>query len=159
MLVHGEEFHPGSRSVFFGKLRDCCARSFIYFRNHDERAARLRYPENFAHVTVKVGPPEVGFDGRDQVEGALRKWKLRDGALANLDAARLDPLFIYFTGDGDALFGMIDSVDLSLAGHGCQLAYRSAAATTDVEDPALRRDRNVRQAPVGDLGVAGVHVA
>src|SRR5262249_50828856 len=45
-----------------------------------------------------------------------------------------------------------------LSGHGRQLAHGSTSATTDVEDDVMRMYRNVRQAPVGYLGMTRIHV-
>src|SRR5215472_10005144 len=99
----------------------------------------------------------MGFYSRDQIEDVFGKRQLRDTAFPNLDPADLDPLLVYLAGYGEALFGMIDTVDPSFGGGG-QLAHRSASATTDVEDTALDRYRNVRQPPIGDFRVPRIHV-
>src|SRR5262249_62174696 len=118
-----------------------------------------RYPEAFANAAGKARPPDVLFYRRNQIESVLRKRQLRDRAFPNLDSALLDPFSIGFAGHGDALLGMIQTVDFSLSRDGRQLAHRSASATTNVEDVALRWHRDVRQAPVGYLGMAARDVS
>src|SRR5690349_22628771 len=152
MLVDPQEGHAGSRGVFFGKLRNLGDRSFIDFGNDDERAAGLGNAKDLAHVAGQVGPPEVGFHGSDEIEHGIGKRQLRNGAVADLDATKVDPLRVRSFGRGDALFGIIDAVYFSVRGDGRQLADRPAAAATDVEDGVVAFDGDVLQTPIGQPG-------
>ena len=125
---------PVRAEIFFGKLSSYRLRSFINFRDDDERATGLQDSENFAHVGRQVGPEEVRFHGRGEIEGGVRKWQLRHGALPDLDPGDIDPSGIGSLRSGDARLGVIDAVDLSLRRDRCQLTHGSAAATTYVQD-------------------------
>ena len=116
MLVNAQERHACSRGVFFDELCSRGVRSFIDFRDADERAARLQDSEDFAHVTGQVGPPEVCFHGSDDIEHAIRKRQLRHRPVPDLDAAEIYPLCIRSFCCGDALVGIIDAVDFPLRG-------------------------------------------
>ncbi len=144
MPLNAQERHARSRGVFFGELRSHGVRSFIDFRNEEERAAGLQYSEDFAHVARQVGPPEVCFHGRDEIEHALRKRQLRHRAAPDLHAAEIYPLCIRSFCCGDAFVGIIDAVDFSLRGHRRQLTDGPAAATTYIEDGVMVLYRDVR---------------
>ncbi len=116
MLINAQERHASSRGVFFGELCSHGVLSFIDFRNEDERAAGLQDSEDFAYVTGQVGPPEVGFHGRDKIEHAVRERQLRHGAVPDLNAAEIYPSGIRSFCCGDALVGIIDAVDFPLRG-------------------------------------------
>src|SRR6266513_3009595 len=80
----------------------------------DERTAGFHDSENFAHVTGQVGPLEVCFHGRDEIEHAVRKRQLRNRAVPDLDAAEIYPSYVGSLCCGYALVGIIDAVDFSL---------------------------------------------
>ncbi len=134
MLINAQERHACSRSVFFGELCSEGIRSFIDFRDEEERAAGLQDSEDLAHVTGQMGPPEVRFHGRDEIEHALRKRQLRHRAVPDLGAAETYPLCIRSFCRGDALAGIIDAVDFPLRGDGRQLADGPAATAAYIED-------------------------
>jgi hypothetical protein len=80
MLIDGEERHARARGVFFGELCSGGTRSFIDFRNEDERAVGLEDSEDFADITGQVRPPEMCFHGSDEIEHVIRKRRLsREG--------------------------------------------------------------------------------
>ncbi len=116
MLINAQERHACSRGGFFGELCSHGIRSFMDFRDEDERAAGLQDSEDFAHITGQVGPPEVHFLGSDEIERAIRKRQLRHRAVPDLDAAEVYPLCIRYFCCGDALVGIIDAVDFPLRG-------------------------------------------
>ncbi len=116
MLINAQDCHARPCGVFFSKLCSHGVRSLIDFRNEDERATGLHDSEDFAYVTGQVGPPEVGFHGRDEIEHAARKRQLRNRATPDLDAAEIYPSCIRSLCCGDALVGIIDAVDFSLRG-------------------------------------------
>jgi hypothetical protein len=157
VLVHSEERHAHQRGVVFENPCGHGVRAFVDFRDKNGGAARLGDAEDFAHVAGQVEPPEMGFDRRDQVEGGVWKRELRDRAFADFDAAARDPARVGFLAGGDAGVGKIDPVDPSLSGERGQFADGAAAAAADVEDGEVRRDRDVREAPVGELGMAEIH--
>ena len=144
MLIHAQEQHARSRSVFFGKLGNRCVRSFINFRDQDDGSAGLRDAEDFTHVSGQVWPPEVCFDGGDEIEHAVRKRQLRNRTVADFDAAQIDPSRIRFLGCADAIFGIVDAVDFSLRSDGGQFTDGPATAATHIKDGAMLFDRDVR---------------
>src|SRR6266403_4808503 len=116
ILINAQERHACSRGVFFGELCSDGVGSFIDFRDEHGRATGLQDSEDFAHVTGQVGPPKVGFHGRDEIEHAVRKRQLRNRTAPDLDAAEIHPSCIGSLCCGDALVGIIDGVDFSLRG-------------------------------------------
>ena len=50
MLICAQERHADLRGVFFDELGRHGVRSFINFRDEDERSAGLQNPENLAHI-------------------------------------------------------------------------------------------------------------
>ena len=67
-----------------------------------------------------------------------------DRRLPDFDAAKIDPSPICSLSCSDALLGIIDAVDFSLCGRRCQLANRSAASATYIEDRVVALYRDVR---------------
>lgn len=157
MLLHAQQRDGATIGIFFGKPGRDGIGSFVDFRDEDERAAGFRDAEDFVHITGQVGPPEVGFHGGDEIEHGVWKRQLRNGGVADLDAAEIDPSCVGSRCCGDALFGIIDAVDFPVRGEGCQLTDGPATAATYVEDGVVIVDRNVLQAPVGQPGMAGIH--
>jgi hypothetical protein len=92
MLVNTEEFHSRLWGVFFAEPGHSCIRTFICFGDDDKRGLRTRKTSRMSGQ--QVGPPEVGFYGRHQIEGVLRERQVRDRAFANLDAGLLDPFSV-----------------------------------------------------------------
>lgn len=105
MLVCAQQGHTAYRRSFFGELRYQAARPFIDFRDNDEPAAWLYDPQDFADVGWQVRPPEMGFDGRHQVECVIGKRQSRDRRFPYLDAAYFDPFAVDLRRYGDALAG------------------------------------------------------
>src|SRR5690242_17479850 len=158
MLVHAEAGHSGLWSIFFAKSRHRGVGSLVDFGDDEELALRFQDAEDFAQVSGQVGPPEVRFHRCDEVEHPVGKRQLRHRGVVNLDAVSFDPASVGSVAGGDARFGKVNSVDLSLCSHRGQLADGSAAATTYVEDRVALVDRHVRQAPVGNFGMPRIHV-
>jgi hypothetical protein len=96
MLINTQKCHAGSRGVLFREFCSHGVRSLIDFRNKDERATWLDDSEDFAHVTGQVGPPEVRFHRRDEIEHAVWKRQLRNRALPDFDATDINPSCIRF---------------------------------------------------------------
>ena len=71
MFVDAQERHACPSSIFFGKPGGRRVCSFIDFRDDDEFTAGLKDPKDFAHVCGQVGPPEVCFHGRDEIEDVV----------------------------------------------------------------------------------------
>ena len=82
---------------------------------------------------------------------------MRDGGLADFDAAGGDGLSVDFLADGDAARGIVDAEDFALAGESCEFADGAASAAADVEDREVGSDGDVGEAPIGELEVGLVH--
>jgi len=91
MAVRERIFRRSFAAIVFAPYR---------FRDEAEVAAGLQDSEDFAHVTGQVGPPEVSFNGRDEIEHALRKRNLRHGAVRISDERELSNVHSFFYAAG-----------------------------------------------------------
>src|SRR5215813_3534165 len=144
MLLDAEERHTGFLRVSLHSLCSEGLRSFVDFRDDDQPATGLQDSQNLAQIHRQSRPPEVRFDRRDDIKGAVRKWQPGDGRFPNLNACNLDPLLVRSHGHGHALLRMIDAIDLALSGDCSQLAHGSASAAAYVEDDVLFSYRSMR---------------
>jgi hypothetical protein len=96
--------------------------------------------------------------GRDQVKRARRKRQLRHRAFLNLNPPGMQPLLIHSPGHGDARFRKINSINFAFVRQRGEITHGSAATTTHIENCVVFSDRDMRQAPIGELGMPRVHV-
>ena len=135
------------------------AGAFVHLGDEDELAAGFEDAENFADIAGKVGPEGASRRRWAKSKVASGQGSSRTKTLAVSTWPRAMAGELSFGGGGDASFRVFDAVYVALRRGGCEFLESAASATADVEERAGGRDGDVREAPVGERGVALVHVA
>lgn len=84
------------------------------------------------------------FNRGNQIKEITGKRQLRNGTFLNFHSAKIDPPFVQFRGDRDALGRVINTNDISLCGDSSQFADRSPSATTNIENGIVVSYDNMR---------------
>jgi len=157
MLLHTQQLHPRSRSILLRELPGLRLRPSINLRNKNERAPRLQYSEDLTHIARQIRPPKVSLHSRSKIEHTVRKRQLRHRPLPDLHPAGVDLSCIESLRRGNALLGVINTIDLSLDSDRRQLTHRPPTPATDIENSVTLSHRNMPQPPVRQLGMTRIH--
>src|SRR5262249_43776087 len=97
-------------------------------------------------------------DRGDEIERAIGEGQAGHGPLLDLDTALLDPSAVGAASDFDTPGGVGDAGELSVSGKRRPLVDRSASPAPRIQHRELFLDANMFEPPVGETGMARVHV-